>query len=57
MKATYILDTSKMLTRELRIELEKIFVDGQSFCNLYITVIGRLGIQMMGFREDAVSCL
>ena len=27
MKATYILDTSKMLTRELRIELEKIFVD------------------------------
>ena len=37
MKATYILDTSKMLTRELRIELEKIFVDGQSFCNLYIT--------------------
>ena len=36
MKATYILDTSKMLTRELRIELEKIFVDGQSFCNLYI---------------------
>ena len=39
MKATYILDTSKMLTRELRIELEKIFVDGQSFCNLYITVM------------------
>ena len=39
MKATYILDTSKMLTRELRIVLEKIFVDGQSFCYLYITVM------------------
>ena len=38
-KATYILDTSKMLTRELKIELEKIFVDGQNFCNLYITVM------------------
>lgn len=39
MKATYILDTSKMLTRELKLELEKIFVKGQSFCNLYITVM------------------
>ena len=39
MKATYILDTSKMLTRELKIELEKIFVKGESFCNLYITVM------------------
>ena len=26
MRATYILDTSKMLTRELKLELEKIFV-------------------------------
>ena len=39
MKATYILDTSKLLTRELKIELEKIFVRGQSFCSLYITVM------------------
>lgn len=39
MRATYILDTSKMLTRELKLELEKIFVEGQSFCNLYITVM------------------
>lgn len=39
MRATYILDTSKMLTRELKLELEKIFVKGQSFCNLYITVM------------------
>ena len=39
MRATYILDTSKLLTRELRIELEKIFVRGQRFLNLYITVM------------------
>ena len=38
-RATYILDTSKMLTRELKLELEKIFVKGESFCNLYITVM------------------
>ncbi|HJA12499.1 MAG TPA: RNase adapter RapZ [Candidatus Mediterraneibacter merdipullorum] len=39
MRATYILDTSKMLTRELKLELEKIFVKGENFCNLYITVM------------------
>ena len=39
MRATYILDTSKMLTRELKLELEKIFVKGESFCSLYITVM------------------
>lgn len=51
MKATYILDTSKMLTRELRIELEKIFVDGHSFCNLYITVMS-FGFKY-GIPQDA----
>ena len=51
MKATYILDTSKMLTRELRIEMEKIFVDGQSFCNLYITVMS-FGFKY-GIPQDA----
>ena len=50
-KATYILDTSKMLTRELKIELEKIFVDGQNFCNLYITVMS-FGFKY-GIPEDA----
>ena len=39
MRATYILDTSKILTRELKLELEKIFVKGEKFCNLYITVM------------------
>ena len=51
MKATYILDTSKMLTRELKIELEKIFVKGESFCNLYITVMS-FGFKY-GIPQDA----
>lgn len=50
-RATYILDTSKMLTRELKIELEKIFVDGQNFCNLYITVMS-FGFKY-GIPQDA----
>ena len=36
--ATYILDTSHLLTRELTQELKKIFVEGKDFKNLYITV-------------------
>ena len=48
MKATYILDTSKMLTRELRIELEKIFVDILRLC--------RLGSNM-GFRRMRILSL
>ncbi|HJB83810.1 MAG TPA: RNase adapter RapZ [Candidatus Mediterraneibacter intestinavium] len=51
MRATYILDTSKMLTRELHLELEKIFVEGQSFCNLYITVMS-FGFKY-GIPQDA----
>lgn len=51
MRATYILDTSKMLTRELRIELEKIFVKGQNFCNLFITVMS-FGFKY-GIPQDA----
>ena len=51
MKATYILDTSKMLTRELRLELEKIFVEGKDFKNLYITVMS-FGFKY-GIPEDA----
>ena len=39
LRATYILDTSKMLTRELKAELEKIFVEGKDFKNLYVTVM------------------
>lgn len=51
MKATYILDTSKMLTRELHLELEKIFVEGKDFKNLYITVMS-FGFKY-GIPQDA----
>ncbi|WP_122643730.1 RNase adapter RapZ [Luxibacter massiliensis] len=51
MKAAYILDTSKMLTRELRMELEKIFVQGKDFKNLYITVMS-FGFKY-GIPQDA----
>ena len=37
--ADYIIDTSQLLTKELRRELEKIFVENQDFKNLFITVL------------------
>lgn len=37
-KADYILDTSNMLTRELNVELNKIFVENKEFKNIYVTV-------------------
>lgn len=38
-RADYIIDTSQLLTRELKAELDKIFVNNQSFRNLMITVL------------------
>ncbi|GFI36577.1 nucleotide-binding protein YvcJ [Lachnospiraceae bacterium] len=38
-KADYLLDTSHMLTRELKRELNKIFVQNKEYKNLYITVL------------------
>lgn len=38
-KADIILDTSKLLTKELRKELEKIFMEDQSYGNLFVTVL------------------
>lgn len=38
-KADYIIDTSQMLTRELKAELDKIFVENKNFKNLYITIV------------------
>lgn len=38
-QADYILDTSQLLTRELKIELDKIFVYNQEFNSLIITVL------------------
>ena len=37
--ADYIIDTSLLLTRELKRELQKIFVDSQEYKNLYLTVV------------------
>lgn len=38
-QADYIIDTSNMLTRELKAELEKIFVRNQNYQNLFITIV------------------
>lgn len=38
-KADYLVDTSHMLTRELKRELKKIFVENKEYKNLYITVL------------------
>lgn len=49
--ADYILDTSKLLTRELKAELEKIFVENGSFKNLMVTVLS-FGFKY-GIPQDA----
>lgn len=38
-RADYIIDTSQLLTRELRQELEKIFLENREYHNLFITVL------------------
>lgn len=38
-RADYILDTSQLLTRELKTEIEKIFQKNQDYKNLFITVL------------------
>lgn len=38
-KADYIIETDSMLTKELRNELEKIFVDNKEFKNLFINIV------------------
>lgn len=38
-QAAYIVDTSNMLTRELKAELEKIFIQNQDYKNLFITIV------------------
>lgn len=50
-RASYIMDTSKTLNRELKAELEKIFVEGKDFKNLYVTVMS-FGFKY-GIPEDA----
>lgn len=38
-QADYIIDTSRLLTRELKLELEKIFVQNQDYKNLFVTIL------------------
>lgn len=50
-KADYIIDTSKLLTRELRIELNHIFVENASYNNLIVTILS-FGFKY-GIPDDA----
>ncbi len=38
-RADYILDTSRLLVRELKVKLDEIFVEDKEYRNLYITVL------------------
>ncbi|MCI8326738.1 MAG: RNase adapter RapZ [Lachnospiraceae bacterium] len=38
-QADYIIDTSRLLSRELKVELEKIFIEEQEYKSMYITVL------------------
>ena len=50
-EADYIIDTSMLLTRELRKELEKIFLQDARYKNMYVTVLS-IGFKY-GIPEDA----
>ena len=50
-RADYIIDTTHLLTRELRQEIEKIFVNDEKFCNMMVTVLS-FGFKY-GIPEDA----
>lgn len=49
--ADFIIDTSKLLTRELRQELEKIFLQDREYSNMFVTVLS-FGFKY-GIPEDA----
>ena len=49
--ADYILDTSRLLTRELKQELERIFVQGKSFRNMMVSIVS-FGFKY-GIPQDA----
>lgn len=50
-RADYIIDTSHMLTRELKAEINKIFVENKEYKNLYISVMS-FGFKY-GIPQDA----
>ena len=50
-QADYIIDTSRLLQRELKAELERIFVRDEDYRNLYITVLSSVQVwNSDGFR-------
>lgn len=52
-EADYIIDTSRLLTRELKTELEKIFVQDEEFNSMYVTILS-FG-SSMEFRQILIS--
>lgn len=38
-KADYIFDTSQLLTRDLQVELSKIFIEDKEYKNIYVTIL------------------
>ena len=50
-RADYIMDTSHMLTRELKAEIDKIFVHNQNYKNLYVSILS-FGFKY-GIPQDA----
>ena len=59
-QAGIIIDTSKLLTKELRQELEKIFMEDKSYGNLFVTVLSfgfKYGLPMEADLVFDVRCL
>lgn len=52
-EADYIIDTSRLLTRELKTELEKIFVQDEEFNSMYVTILSL--DSSMEFRQILIS--
>lgn len=53
-QADYIFDTSQMLTRELKAELDKIFINNKNYKNLFVTIVA-FGFKY-GIPIDADLC-
>ncbi|MBQ7480892.1 MAG: RNase adapter RapZ, partial [Lachnospiraceae bacterium] len=53
-QADYIFDTSQMLTRELKAELDRIFINNKSYKNLFVTIVS-FGFKY-GIPIDADLC-
>ena len=51
LKADYIIDTSRMLARELKAELERIFMRNENYMSLFVTILS-FGFKY-GIPEDA----